>query len=179
MTPRSRTFRRAAQAALGALVAAVLLAGMTRPAGADDDGDDDHGTRRGRAATPAVRLLPLYTQECASCHLAYPPGFLPAASWQRMMNQLPTHFGTDASLEPAQVRTLTQWLTAHAATTGRRADAPPEDRITRSRWFLREHDDIRPAVWARPAVRSPANCMACHTRAHEGLFDEHDIRIPR
>ncbi|NML15911.1 hypothetical protein [Azohydromonas caseinilytica] len=30
-----------------------------------------------------VPLLPAYRQECGSCHVAYPPGMLPAASWQR------------------------------------------------------------------------------------------------
>src|SRR6476469_2775135 len=80
-----------------------------------------------------VPLLPAYRQECAACHVAYPPGLLPAASWQRLMDGLPRHFGTDASLEPAQVRELSAWLAANAA-TARRAEPPPEDRITRGAW---------------------------------------------
>ena len=40
------------------------------------------------AQADSGRLLPrdmpaAYRQECASCHTAYPPGMLPAASWQR------------------------------------------------------------------------------------------------
>ena len=42
-----------------------------------------------------------YTQECAACHVAYPPGMLPAASWRRVMTGLDKHYGTDASLDPA------------------------------------------------------------------------------
>ena len=35
----------------------------------------------------------LYTQECGSCHMAYPAGLLKAASWQQIMRGLKTHYG--------------------------------------------------------------------------------------
>ena len=35
------------------------------------------------------------------------------------------------------------------------------------------------ATWQRPAVKSASNCAACHTRADQGDFDEHTVRIPR
>ena len=54
----------------------------------------------------AVPMRKVYQQECAACHLAYPPGLLPAASWQRLMGNLPKHFGTDASLDAATLQTL-------------------------------------------------------------------------
>ena len=129
-----------------------------------------------------VPLLPRYQQECAACHLAYPPGLLPAASWQRLMGNLSQHFGTDASLDAATVKELAQWLQTHAADPRRSkagAAAPPEDRITRSAWFLREHREVTPATWARPAIKSAANCAACHTQADQGDFDERHVRIPR
>lgn len=125
-----------------------------------------------------VPLLPAYKQECGTCHTAYPAGLLGAESWQRLMTTLPQHFGTDASLDPASVRQLAGWLTAHAA-TGRRAEPPPQDRITRSAWFVREHREVPKEAWSRPSIRSASNCAACHARANEGEFDEHDIRIPR
>ena len=49
-----------------------------------------------------------YVQECASCHVAYPPGMLPAASWARLMSGLGQHFGTDASFDPQEVKRLSQ-----------------------------------------------------------------------
>jgi hypothetical protein len=57
----------------------------------------------------------------------------------------------------------------HAA-TGRPigALAPPEDRITRSAWFIRKHDEVPAAAWQRPAIRSAANCGACHPKADQG-----------
>ena len=30
---------------------------------------------------------PVYVEECGSCHMAYPPGLLPALSWQKIMPQ--------------------------------------------------------------------------------------------
>jgi hypothetical protein len=132
-----------------------------------------------RADAPRLPLLPKYQQECGACHVAYPPGLLPAASWERLMQNLPRHFGTDASLDPATVAELSKWLAVHAATTRRFIAEPPQDRITRSDWFARKHREVPADTWKRVAVKSPANCAACHTRADQGDFDEHAVRIPR
>ena len=120
-----------------------------------------------------------YQQECASCHLAYPPGMLPAASWRRLIDNLPRHFGTDASLDAASVRELAAWLAANAGTYRRVRETPPDDRITSSAWFTRKHDEVPAAVWKRPAIKSAANCSACHAQADQGDFNEHTVRIPR
>ena len=126
-------------------------------------------------------LLPKYQQECSACHIAYPPGLLPAVSWQRLMGGLNRHFGSDASLDPADLRDISAWLQTQAGTYRRSQEAPPQDRITQSAWFLREHNsrEIPAAVWKRPAVGSPANCAACHTQAAQGSFKEREIRIPK
>lgn len=129
-------------------------------------------------AAPSVGAT-LYRQECAACHIAYPPTMLPAASWQRLMTTLPQHFGTDASLDPASVQQLAAWLGVQATPGRRNSEMPPQDRITRSAWFVRKHDEVRAAVWSRPSIKSPSNCMACHARADQGDFNEHAVRIPR
>jgi mono/diheme cytochrome c family protein len=136
----------------------------------------------GDRAAARVPLLPAYKQECAACHLAFPPGLLPAASWRRLMDNLPRHFGTDASLDAATLAQINGWLAAYAGTdrkVARDPSPPPQDRITRAAWFVREHDEVRAATWALPAVKTAANCAACHTRADQGEFRERDIRIPR
>jgi hypothetical protein len=95
------------------------------------------------------------------------------------MTNLPHHFGTDASLDPATAAELASWLSANAA-TGKRANAePPQDRITKSAWFQREHGEVTAAVWQRKAVGSAARCEACHTGAAQGRYGEHEIRIPQ
>jgi hypothetical protein len=127
----------------------------------------------------AVPPMPKYRQECAACHLAYPPGLLPAPSWQRVMNNLPRHYGADASLDPATVGELTAWLTANAGTYKRLSGAPPQDRISLSPWFIRKHDEVVAATWKLPAVKSAANCTACHAQAEQGDFNDRTVRIPR
>lgn len=129
----------------------------------------------------SVPPLPKYTQECTACHMAYPPGMLPSASWQRIMGNLGKHYGTDASLDATSMQEINAWLQTHAGTHKRVSEAPPQDRITKSPWFLKEHSprEIPPEVWKRPAVGSASNCAACHTNASKGSFDEHEIKIPR
>ena len=151
-----------------AVCALLASLGAVGPALADD------GTQAMR-----VPLLPQYRQECGACHVAYPPALLPAASWQRLMANLPRHFGTDASMEAAAVKEYSAWLAANSGAHKRVREPPPGDRITRSAWFVREHDEIPASTWKLPAVKSAANCNACHARANQGEFNEHDIRIPR
>lgn len=125
--------------------------------------------------------LPKYQQECAACHMAFAPAFLPANSWQRIMGSLGKHYGTDASLDEANTREIASWLKTHAGTYKRVSEEPPQDRITQSAWFLRKHNarEVPPEVWKRALVGSPANCAACHPNAAQGRFSEHEIKIPR
>jgi hypothetical protein len=95
------------------------------------------------------------------------------------MDNLARHYGTDASIDPALTRRLSAWLETNAARGKRAREQPPDDRITRATWFQREHDEVPAATWKLPAVKSPANCGACHTRSDQGDFSERHIRIPR
>ena len=131
----------------------------------------------GRIGIPA-NAPPAFAQECASCHMAYPPGMLPAASWQRMLSGLDRHYGTDASLDTATTQQLVAWLRANAGTYKRVREEPPQDRITRTAWFERKHRQIPPAVWSLASVKTAANCTACHTSAERGDFDDDNIRFP-
>lgn len=124
------------------------------------------------------QMLPQYRQECAACHLAYPPGMLPASSWRSIMSGLERHYGTDASLDTATVTQISQWLQGQAGSYKRVREAPPEDRITRSVWFEREHRQLDAAVWRHASVKSAANCAACHSRAEQGRFGEHELQFP-
>jgi hypothetical protein len=173
--------RKATVAAIGLVV--LLVSGFaTMQVFADDD--EHEGGERGEGgegmrfnATNAS-----WQAECSACHIAYPPGLLPASSWREMMNTLGDHFGTDASLDEATVAEILPFLEQNAAPERRAestADGKPVLRITETRWFKREHDEISPAVWKRDSVKSASNCMACHTAADKGNFDEDSISIPR
>jgi Dihaem cytochrome c len=123
-------------------------------------------------------MPPAYTQECAACHVAYPPGLLPARSWQRIMGGLDKHYGSDASLDAASTRQISTWLQANAGTYKRVREEPPQDRLTRSAWFERKHGKIDAGVWKLPSVKSAANCGACHGGADRGQFDDDNMLFP-
>jgi len=71
-------------------------------------------------------MSPKYQQECAACHLAYPPGLLPRQSWIRLMNNLEQHFGSDASIDLKDVQEISVWLGANAGTY-KRVRAEPKN----------------------------------------------------
>ena len=129
------------------------------------------------ADKPRLPPDPAYKAECGSCHVAYPPKLLPRASWQQLMAHLDRHFGSDASLDAKASAEIGRILAANA---GRR-DAPPgaEPRITETRWFRKEHDEVPAALWKSAAVKSAANCAACHTRADDGDYSERTLRLPK
>jgi nitrate/TMAO reductase-like tetraheme cytochrome c subunit len=115
--------------------------------------------------------------ECGSCHVAYPPNLLPASSWRRIMGGLRRHFGTDASVDAASAVEIGAFLERNAGSGKRGSEAAL--RITETRWFLRKHDEVAPATWNKPQVKTAANCGACHSGAERGDFDEDAVRIPR
>jgi hypothetical protein len=174
--------------ALAALAATALI-GTAGRAGASDrgereghehQGEHEGRTRTGRGATsdPAARAL--YAKECGACHLDFPPGLLPAGSHRRILAGLDRHFGQDAELDPAVRDRLERYLVESAADAGSgRASGEVPLRITELGWFQRKHRKIGADVVARPAVRSRANCAACHPGAAGWDFDDDRVKIPR
>lgn len=120
--------------------------------------------------------------ECGSCHLAYPPSMLPAASWKKMMGSLDQHFGDNASLDAQSTAAITSYLVANAGDAGGSAygrkllrglagDAAPQRITTLPKW-VREHREVSQREWARKEVGSKANCAACHKGAEKGYFED-------
>lgn len=126
-----------------------------------------------------VKIPEKVQSECASCHMVYQPAFLPKESWTKIMNNLDKHYGVDASLDPQSVKEITRWLNENSGTSRKTSIAPPNDRITESSWFVKEHREISLKTWANPRVKSKSNCMACHTTADKGNYDEDFVRIPK
>ncbi len=127
-----------------------------------------------QAATPAEK----WNEECGGCHVAYPARFLPASTWTRIMAGLDRHFGSNASLDAQTGKEITDYLVANSATR-KRNENPSTLRISDTRWFQNKHsEDLSPAVFRDPRVKSAANCGACHLGAAKGDFSEHNIRVP-
>lgn len=141
------------------IFAAVVLAvaGQVLPAWADND--------RVPPVTDALTRA-----ECGTCHMTFQPAFLPARSWQTMMDTLSDHFGEDASLPPDTVAHIRAVLVAGAG-RDRRPQDPAPLRITETRWFTHEHT-FAPAVWQKPGVVTRSNCAACHRGAEQGFYED-------
>jgi hypothetical protein len=121
-----------------------------------------------------------FRSECGSCHIPYPPALLPAGAWQQIMASLDKHFGSDASLDAKTALEIGNFLAQNAGRHRGRSSPGSTPRISDSRWFLSEHnEDLSPAVWKNPKVKSAANCGACHTRAESGDYGESSLRVPR
>ncbi|MBF0333783.1 MAG: diheme cytochrome c [Alphaproteobacteria bacterium] len=114
---------------------------------------------------PPVRD-PLVLKECGECHMAFQPAFLPARSWERLMDTLSDHFGDDATLPPTTAAAIRRTLVAGA---GRAGGAP--SRITETRFFRHEHD-FPDRVWNDPKVVTRSNCPACHRGAERGVYED-------
>jgi hypothetical protein len=108
--------------------------------------------------------------ECGACHMPYPAGFLPARSWQAITADLSKHFGEDASLDAATTQAIADYLVANAADSthgnprmlrGLAAGDVPL-RITATPWWTRRHGEIPASAFAKPAVKTKSNCLACH-----------------
>jgi len=119
-----------------------------------------------------------YRAECGSCHIAYPAQLLPRESWQALMAGLPQHFGSDASVDVKTAKEIETYLTTNASRRVGALNAKPPLRITETRWFKHEHDEVPSRAWQSAAVKSPSNCGACHPGAERGDFSEHAVRVP-
>lgn len=140
------------------------------------------------AATTSQSALETYRSECGACHIAYPAVFLPAASWDAMLNKLDDHFGDNAELDPDTLQQIKGFLAQYNYDTsrikqryGQRLDTPGTPlRITKTRFFQAIHHEI-PArmVSGNPKVKTFSQCNVCHRGAENGSFDEDGVHIPR
>ncbi len=154
------------------------------------DGEPGDGERRGSRAAGPLLSTPagaLYAKECGSCHLAYPPGFLPAESWRKTMAGLERHFGQNAELDAETAAALERWLVDSAAEAGtsKRSrkvlialDGAAPLRLSDTPYFQRKHRELDARVLTRPSIRSWANCGACHGGAREWDFSDDRVKIP-
>jgi hypothetical protein len=119
---------------------------------------------------------PLTVKECGGCHMVFQPAFLPAASWQRLMDGLNDHFGEDASLPADKAAHIRGVLIAGAGTAHkfmRDIDmARPPLRITETPRFGHKHRKVSEQRWKAPDVVTRSNCPACHQAAARGDYED-------
>jgi len=152
-----------------------------------DDHDLDHEYRErydDNDQRVAMKMNPMYVEECGSCHMAYPAMLLPEGSWRKIMAGLEDHFDENAEFDTTTGREIEDYLVRESTRVSYRklfrnlGDETPL-RITELPYFVHEHDEI-PArfVANNDRVRSLSQCNACHRDAERGRFDEDDVVIP-
>lgn len=151
--------------------------------------DNDRREYRQRSVGVAPVTSPIYKEECSSCHMAYPPGLLPARSWKKIMAGLESHFGDNAELELDTFKSISEFLVSNSADDSnyRRSrkimrslsDKDVPIRISETPYIIKEHDEIPgKLIKYNKKVNSLSNCSACHNKAEQGLFSEHGVNIP-
>ena len=131
----------------------------------------------------------LYIKECGSCHFPYQAGLLPANAWNKMMTNLENHFNSDASLNEADLQTLTKYLNDNSAEKNMQykrsnrivsslAKNQIPDSISTTPYMIKKHKDIKKDLITQNEVKGLFNCMACHKTADKGIYGERDINIP-
>lgn len=174
------------------IITGVMLAlgSVAIPVVWSDDDYHEEWREYGRYST-GVALLnnPVYNEECGGCHMAYPAGLLPTASWQRVMEGLDDHFGDNAELDAKSHAMISDFLISNSADKSnyRRSrkfamiynPGNVHTRISETPYFKHEHDEI-PAymVTGNIEVNSFSNCNTCHLKAEQASFRERDIFIP-
>ncbi|MDT8380441.1 MAG: diheme cytochrome c [Desulfotignum sp.] len=155
----------------------------------DDEHDKDHGKHHNNEKRQSVSVNnDTYAQECGVCHFAYQPWLLPSGSWKKILGELPSHFGEEIPIDEETQNTIDQYLAANAADRvsvkrsrkimkSLRGNTPV--RVTEIPHILEKHHDLDPAILDRPSIGSLGNCIACHTTADQGDYDDDSVTIPR
>lgn len=124
----------------------------------------------------------IYLNLCGSCHFAYQPGLLPMASWEKIMSE--GHFGIldeqTREIIMGYLRTnsaesntseISRKILASVGTTN-------PTKIIDIPYIRKNHDEISPDIFKRKTIGSRSNCIACHTKAKEGNYEDDFVKIP-
>jgi len=117
-----------------------------------------------------------YVEECASCHVAYPPQLFTAPAWAQVMAQLDKHYGVDASLDAQRRAAIADFLQRSASTRDKHAATAQPPRLTQTPWFRKEHGQL-PQKTSK-TLPAAAQCESCHSAAERGDYAESGLRLP-
>lgn len=174
---------------MGALLALALLAGSGQAMAEEQFWEWMFNFQRTKEVKPVT--LKSYQEECSACHYAYPPGLLPAKSWEKLLTEtaLHDHFGDNAELDAATLQAIRAYVLENAADKSwykrsrkialATAEGEPPLRITLVSYIKRKHQDIpEKMVKGNKDVKSLSYCDKCHTQAEQGVFDDDTVKIP-
>ncbi len=168
----------------------TLLTGMNLIGNiyANEDERHEGGKKGERGGQYSVVENPLYKEECSSCHFLYPPGLLPARSWQDIMKNSGNHFGEDLSIKDRVKGDILSYLAEYSAEKTRTEfsnkilnsiGSGTPVRITETPYIAGKHRKIPTEVFKRPSIGSFSNCGGCHPGGAQGDFEEDRVSIPK
>ena len=131
-----------------------------------------------------------YKKICEECHFAYQPELLPSGSWETILAGLSDHFGEEIEIDQESKKIITEYLKANSAEDSsaklavkimRSLRGQTPMRITDVPYIRHKHedDDIPADAFTRKSVGSVSNCIACHTTAEDGIYDDDNVVIPK
>lgn len=147
---------------------------------------DDHH-QKGSKTFPVVTNK-IYKESCGSCHFAYQPGLLPSRSWVKIVDESNAHAGGDISLGEKTKAEVKNYLAQNSAENSKTEksrkilDSIGNDTpvmISETPYIKHKHHQISEDVFARKAIGSRGNCIACHKSAESGIYDDDDVIIPK
>ena len=165
----------------------------------DDDEDDDNDRQRKRnrkrqrgndhdgSYLNSVKN-PIYEATCGECHFLYQPELLPSASWMKILNQLDDHFGEEIEIDPDSKISISDYLKSNGAENSlaklavkivRSLGNQVPMRITDTPYIRKNHRELNPEVLNRESIGSLSNCIACHTTAEDGIYEDDNVKIPQ
>ncbi len=130
---------------------------------------------------------PVYEEECGACHFVYQPELLPSASWIQILANLDDHFLEVVELDDDSRKTIVGYLKLNSAeySSAKRAVKIMRSlrnqvplRITEIPYIKEKHHELNPEIFKRESIGSLSNCIACHTTAEDGIYDDDNVKIP-
>lgn len=129
-----------------------------------------------------------YKQTCGACHLSYHPGLLPSGSWEKILANFPSHFCENVDLEEKSKKSIHEYLISNSAehSSAKRAkkilkslEGQTPLRITETPYIREKHRELDPSIFGKPSIGSRSNCVACHSAAEQGNYDDDFVKIPK
>jgi hypothetical protein len=112
---------------------------------------------------------------------------LPSGSWDKILAGLEDHFGEGIELDLASRKVIGESLKANSAehSSAKRAvkimrslGSQTPLRITEIPYIQRKNHEVSPSVFSRDSMGTFSNCLACHTTAEKGIYDDDYVIIP-
>ncbi|MFV2058538.1 MAG: cytochrome C [Thiohalomonadales bacterium] len=137
----------------------------------------------------------LFLEECGACHFPYQPGWLPEASWKKLLSAkgLENHFKENAELEETDRLHILNVLVSGSAEKSRfkrskkimstmhnyKGEGGSPLRITETPYIKNKHRKVvEDIIKPDNKLKSLSYCDKCHQKANDADFDDDTVRIP-